>query len=43
MIGAARSPFPRRMFGLGVPFGEALTGAIAGELEERALRARFGR
>jgi signal peptide peptidase SppA len=41
MIGGGRSPFPRRLFGLGA-LGEALTGAIAGELEERALRARYG-
>lgn len=43
VIGGGRSPFPRRMFGLGSEFGEALTGSIAAELEERALRARYGR
>jgi len=47
VIGGGRSPFARRMFGLGPRIGEglgeALTGAIAAELEERALRARFGR
>ena len=42
VIGGERSPFPRRMFGLGSQLGEALTGSIAAELEERALRARFG-
>jgi len=42
VIGGARAPFPRRLFGLGAPFGEALVGAVTGELEERALRARFG-
>ncbi len=46
VIGGARTPFPRRLFGLGPlrgeAFGEALVGAVTVELEERALRARFG-
>ncbi len=43
VVGGERPLFARRMFGLARPIGEALTGSVAAELEERALRARYGR
>ena len=43
VIGGERPLFARRLFGLGAALGETLTGSVAAELEERALRARYGR